>query len=178
MEWLEEEGERRRRPAPLPPQVGDPAVRGWVQAGVCVLVGTITAGLFVCWLPRVWPLADRQAILSPWLAKDAKQGVGVGGAVTVRDGVVVGVFLDDQADGGPRPLTLIVFLGGKACLCEFRASKAPRALDLRVGDTISIRSAAWWFEENMDRMVLKDCEVAEVPRRHWFPRMPRPEVKP
>lgn len=48
--WLEGEGERLRRRIPLPPHVGDPAVRGRVHVGVCALVGTLTAGLFICWL--------------------------------------------------------------------------------------------------------------------------------
>jgi hypothetical protein len=51
--WLEGEGERQKRQTPLPPRVGDPAVRGWVHVGVGVLGGTLAAGLFVCWLVRM-----------------------------------------------------------------------------------------------------------------------------
>lgn len=48
--WLEGEGERQRRPILPPPRARDPALRGWVQVGVCAVVGAVAAALFVCWL--------------------------------------------------------------------------------------------------------------------------------
>ena len=48
--WLEGEGERQRRPVLPPPQAKDPALRGWVQVGVCTLGGALAVALFVCWL--------------------------------------------------------------------------------------------------------------------------------
>jgi hypothetical protein len=55
--WLEGEGERRRRPILPPPRAKDPALRGWVQVGVCALGGTLAAALFVCWLGTGWQRA-------------------------------------------------------------------------------------------------------------------------
>jgi hypothetical protein len=66
--WLEEEGERRRRSLPLPPQVGDPAVRGWVHVGVCVLGGALAAVLFGLWLVTMSQRADQvMALEELWL---------------------------------------------------------------------------------------------------------------
>jgi hypothetical protein len=55
--WLEGEGERQRRPILPPPQAKDPALRGWVQVGVCALAVTLAAALFVCWLGTGWQRA-------------------------------------------------------------------------------------------------------------------------
>ncbi len=57
--WLEGEGERQRRPILPPPQSRDPALRGWVQAGVCAVGGALAAALFVCWLVQGWHQAAR-----------------------------------------------------------------------------------------------------------------------
>ncbi len=59
--WLEREDERHRRPVLPPPQARDLALRGWVQVGVCALVGSLAAGIFVCWLAREWGQATRVA---------------------------------------------------------------------------------------------------------------------
>jgi hypothetical protein len=64
MEWLEGEGERQERRVPLPPQVGDAAVRGRIEVGIGALVGIMAAGLFVCWLPSAWELAARLTYLT------------------------------------------------------------------------------------------------------------------
>jgi len=57
--WLEGEWERQRRPVLPPPQAKDPALRGWVQVGVCALGGALAAALFVCWLATAWDRAAR-----------------------------------------------------------------------------------------------------------------------
>jgi hypothetical protein len=60
--WLEGEGERQRRPILPPPQAKDPALRGWVQVGVCALGGALAAALFVCWLYKAWVQAETVAL--------------------------------------------------------------------------------------------------------------------
>jgi hypothetical protein len=79
-------------------------------------------------------------------------------------GVSVGAIVRDvRADGGPRPLTLIAWHKGLLLICEFPAEKAPQ--DVRVGDTVSIRSAAGWVEREREWVLLKDCEMIGG-RRH------------
>src|SRR5262249_51103599 len=48
--WLEEEGERQRRPVQLPPTAQRPIPRGLVHVGVCALAGALVAALLLCWL--------------------------------------------------------------------------------------------------------------------------------
>src|SRR5262249_54947312 len=107
--WLEGEGERRRHRFPLPPRVGDPAVRGWAHVGVCVLAGTLAAGLFVCWLARAWHVAGIPS----------RRSFAVGGAMTLEGARVEAIARDVKA-GRPAPLTLIVRHGGWLMACEFR----------------------------------------------------------
>jgi hypothetical protein len=57
--WLEGEGERRRRKAPVPPEFGYAAWRGRVHVGACALWGALAAPLFVCWLAESWHRAAR-----------------------------------------------------------------------------------------------------------------------
>jgi hypothetical protein len=61
LEWLEGEGERQRRPVLPLPQAKDPALRGWVQVGVCGLVGTLVTAILVCLLTRAREQAMRVA---------------------------------------------------------------------------------------------------------------------
>ncbi len=61
--WLEEEGERQRRPVRPLPQANDPAIRGWVQVGVCGLGGALVFALLVCWLLTARQRAARIACM-------------------------------------------------------------------------------------------------------------------
>jgi hypothetical protein len=65
MEWLEGEGERRRRRFAIPLEVGYPTLRGWIHVGVGVLTVAFAAAVFVCWLPTAWQKAGRPEKL--WL---------------------------------------------------------------------------------------------------------------
>jgi hypothetical protein len=162
--WLEEEGERQRRPVPLPPRVGDPRVRGWAHVAVCVVAGTLASGLFVCWLVAAWHRAG-----SPAPERLARWDFEVGKALTLEDVRVEGIV---KAGRGPGPLTLIVKYRNRSLGCAFREEKAP--WDIRVGDTVTIRSAAGRVAEKTDRVLLEDCEVVEEPRRPGEEAPPRP----
>ena len=75
MAWLAEEGERRRRPSRLPLRVGDPGVRGLVHVLLCLLIGVVAGGLFLCWhggaRPR-WDQVNKQERLrEDWMAEAA-----------------------------------------------------------------------------------------------------------
>ena len=156
--WLEGEGERQRRRTPLPARVGDPAVRGRVQAGVCVLAGTLAAGLFVCWLNTAWGLAGRQGPRPTWLEESGRELIA---DVIVAGARVERITPEVGAGGGAGPLTLDVSHGGRWISCAFRREKAPRGV--RVGDTVSIRSAVGWVEVGTGTgfVLLNDCEVIE-----------------
>jgi hypothetical protein len=155
MAWLEGEGERGRRHSLLPPLVGDPAVRGWVQVGVCVLTAILATGVFLCWLVKVWNLAGHSAQLS-------KQTFGVERVVTLPGVRVERIAWGVGAGGRPAPLTLIVSHRGLLAVCEFQGEKAPR--EVRVGDTVSIRGTRGRFEEAMGCELLTDCEMVEERR--------------
>src|SRR5262249_26174311 len=145
-----------RRRTLLPPMVGDPAVRGWIQVGVCVLTGILATGVFLCWLVKVWGLAGYPARLS-------KESFGVGRAVILQGVRVERIAWGVGAGGRPAPLTLIVSQRGLVAVCEFQGEKAPR--EVRLGDIISIRSARGPSEEMMYGVLLTDCEMVEEPRR-------------
>jgi hypothetical protein len=148
--WVE--GERQRRRFPLPRRIGDPALRGWVHVVVCVVGGILVVGLCLCLQAEAWHRAGRMF-----------RREFVGCPVTV-EGVRVGMIARHvKADGGTGPLTLIVWSNGLLMACEFSEEKAPE--DIRVGDTINIRSAAGWRDEEWDRILLKDCEVIGGPSR-------------
>jgi hypothetical protein len=66
IEWLEGEGERQRSPIQLPPQVGDPSLRGWVHVAVCTLGGVLATALFVCWLDTVWGQSVKAAAVNEY----------------------------------------------------------------------------------------------------------------
>src|SRR5262245_37720035 len=105
MEWLEGEGERQRRPTPLPRRVGDPAVRGWVHVGVCVLGGVVAAGVFHCWLGLAWDRAARVGSGLPWLKKPR---FAVGQPMTLEGARVELVVQGFEASGGRKPWAVIV----------------------------------------------------------------------
>ena len=147
--WLEGEGERQKRQTPLPPRVGDPAVRGWVHVGVGVLGGTLAAGLFVCWLVR----------MGAGTARMAQRSFGVGRIVTLEGVPVERIAWDVEAQDWLGPRILIVRYKGRLLVCEFRKETAPR--DVRVGDVVTIRSATGLVEERGGRSLLGDCEVVE-----------------
>jgi hypothetical protein len=150
-EWLEGEGERQRRWTPLPPRVGDPAVRGWVHVGICVLIGILTA--------RLLGFPGRP---NPFETTNFRVG-----QPTILAGVrVERIDRDVQLGGGPGPLTLVVTRGRWIGLCRFRKEKAPR--DVRVGDIVNLRGVIERIEEDRDRVVLKACEVVTLSQRRGF----------
>jgi hypothetical protein len=57
--WLEGEGERHCRPGLPTSNANDFDPRGWVQVGVCVVVGALVAGLLVCRLVPGWDQVNR-----------------------------------------------------------------------------------------------------------------------
>jgi hypothetical protein len=63
MAWLEGEGERQRRRLLLTSPAKDLSPRGWVQVGVCALLGTVTVGLLACWLVTVRDGANRVTVM-------------------------------------------------------------------------------------------------------------------
>jgi hypothetical protein len=76
--WLEGEGERRRRKAPVPPEVGYAAWRGRAHLGACALWGALAAPLLVCSLAESWQRAalvgSAPAVPGLW---DLRPGVGM-----------------------------------------------------------------------------------------------------
>lgn len=106
LEWLEGEGERQRRPILPPPKAKDPALRGWVQVGICALGAALAAGLFVCWLATAWDLemrvncmeelrleAFRMATGDPNRPASTSRWWKEGGVTTRRNGDTFGEFL-------------------------------------------------------------------------------------
>jgi hypothetical protein len=175
MEWLEGEGERRRTPALLPPRVGDPAVRGWVQFGVCTVVLALGSWLFGRWLAEAWYRAIRIGAVRPTVlnASDklaprawdpaSRQSVPLWGTELRFRVRVVEVGQGVGEDGGPGAPRLVVSHRGRLVFCEFREENFP--WDLRAGDTIVIRSAAGWVPVENDGVLQKDCEVVERSNR-------------
>jgi len=158
---LEGEGERRRHPFPLPPRVGDPAVRGWVYVVVCVLGGALAAGLFVCWLAKAWHLATEVGSGPTWLAE---RSFGVGHPITLKGVRVERIVEDFEAGGGRRPRALIVQHSALSIFCALGKKNAIG--DVRVGDIISIRSDTGPAGEASNPMLLlRDCQVIEVARQ-------------
>ena len=153
--WLGAEGERHRQFFPLPRPARDPAWRGWVHVGVCVLGGALVGGLFVCWLAMAWQRAGPASL--------AERNFGMGGELTLPGARVEGIARPARAGRGTRPWTLTVRYRGVLVVCEFREGRVPR--DIRVGDTVSIRSAAGRDERETGPVLLKDCEVIEGPSR-------------
>jgi hypothetical protein len=74
--WLEGEGERQRRPVPLSPQAGHPAVRGWVHVRVCVWGGALAAGLSLCWLATAWHRAAQAVAVEQLQCMEIKEATG------------------------------------------------------------------------------------------------------
>lgn len=102
--WLEGEGERQRRPILPPPRARDPALRGWVQVGVCAVVGAVAAALFVCWLAPAWDLEKRVNIMEVLRQEGFRRATGdpprpasrwwkEEGATTRRNDDAIGAFL-------------------------------------------------------------------------------------
>lgn len=104
--WLEGEEERQRRPILPPPRAKDPALRGWVQVGVCALVGAVAAALFVCWLAPTWNLEKRVNTMEELRQMGFRRATGAsgrpgsmsrwgkeGGATTRRNDDAIGAFL-------------------------------------------------------------------------------------
>lgn len=104
--WLEGEGERQRRPILPPPRAKDPALSGWVQVGVCALVGAVAAALFVCWLAPTWDkemrvntmeelrqMGFRRATGDPGRPASMSRWWKEGGATTRRNDDSIGAFL-------------------------------------------------------------------------------------
>ena len=135
--WLEGEGERRRRKAPVPPELGYAAWRGRVHVGACALWGR--------WPPHCssagWP---RRGSWQPaWAPPRRCRDCGVSGPAwaSPSDVRVEGIDSDTEEDDAPEALTLTVRHGDLLIPCEFRAEKSPRGV--RVGDVITVRSAGW-----------------------------------
>ena len=63
MAWLEEEGERLRRPFLLTSPAKDLSLRGWVQVGICAFLGTLTVAILACWLITAWDRANRVMVM-------------------------------------------------------------------------------------------------------------------
>ena len=158
MEWLEGEGERQRRPFPLPPQVGDSTVRGWVHVVVCVLGGVLTTGLLICWLDRTWLLASQVGTGPAWLAK---RRFAVGQPMILKGVRVERIIQDFGADGAWRFQALIVQHRDLSIFCEFGEKNAIR--HVRVGDIISIWSTTGPVEEaSIPMLLLTDCQIIEA----------------
>jgi hypothetical protein len=151
--WLEEEGARQRRRLVLPLRVEDPTVRGWVHVGACLLLGTIAAGLFVCWVGRMRELATRP-----------RPDVPVGRSVTLNGVRVTDVLLEVKANDGTGFLTLLGDYHGLPVVCKFR--RVPytgwRGRAVQAGDIVDIRSNAGRDERQTGGILLRDCEVT-----HW-----------
>jgi hypothetical protein len=148
--WLEEEGARQRRRLALPPRVEDPTVRGWVHVGVCLLVGTIAAGLFLCWIGPTRSVVDRIRLDLP-----------VERSVTLNGVRVTGVLREVKADDGTGFLTLLGNYRGVPVVCKFRhAPYGPwRGRAVQAGDIVDIRSNAGRDERETSGILLRDCEV-------------------
>jgi hypothetical protein len=148
--WLEGEGERRRRKLPLPLVVGDAPARGWPHFWVCVLTGTLSAGLFVCWLVKA-----RQQ--SGWRAREASvasRTLQTGTVITLAD---VRVEAIERGSGRRPPVFLSVNNKGLSIVCEFWQENVPR--DVAVGDIVTVRASAR-DDGQTDRILFKDCEIA------------------
>jgi hypothetical protein len=154
MAWLGEEGERQRRRIPLPPQVGDRDLRGWVQVGVCALTGIVVLGVLTCWLGPAWDLAGRSARLS-------EGSFGWERGITLQCARVEKVAWGAGTGGRSAALILIVSQRGLLALCEFQVEKVPR--QVRVGETISIRGHQGRLEETISTILVTDCEMVEEP---------------
>jgi hypothetical protein len=158
MTWLEEEGQRRRRRFPLPSRVGDPAVRGWVHVAVCLLGGTLAAGLFLCWLARTWEGAIRVGAGAAMMASERGER-----SMSIKlEGVrVEGISWQIKGPGARRTLYLMVRYKDLLLECEFAEEKAP--LGIWVGDSVTILSASGRDEQDRERALLKDCELLDGP---------------
>jgi hypothetical protein len=156
LEWLEGEGERQRRKAPAPPELGYAAWRGRAHLGACALWGALAAPLLVCSLAEAWLVAARGGSAPPlpglW---SVRPGVGM----TLADVRVEGIGRGAPANDGPAPLTLTVRHGGLLIPCEFRGAKVPRGVQVR--DVVTVRSAGWRAEGETEPVLLRDCELVE-----------------
>jgi hypothetical protein len=74
--WLEEEGERQRRPLLLTSPAKDPSLRGWVQVGICAIFGTLTVALLACWLVTGWDRANRLTATEQLRLEGFRRAVG------------------------------------------------------------------------------------------------------
>jgi hypothetical protein len=74
--WLEEEGERQRRLPLLTSPAKDPSPRGWVQVGICAILGTLTVALLACWLDTGWYQANRLTAMEQLRLEGLRRAVG------------------------------------------------------------------------------------------------------
>ncbi len=151
--WLEQEGERLRRPVPPLPQAKDPAIRGWVQVGVCGLGGALIIALLVCWVATARQRAMRvncmeglrsMVFLSlagdPNAPKFPSDGSSGKGATARINGVALGIVLCVTAlafgarNRGTRsplafPVAFLQHTGRRQGIPEQRAGTAIRQSD-------------------------------------------------
>jgi hypothetical protein len=93
----------------------------------------------------------------------AERGFGAGRGITLAGVRVEGIAPGPEEDGAPETLTLTVRQRGLLVPCEFRGEKAPRGV--RVGDTVTVRSAGWRAEGEAEPVLLRDCELVAAFRR-------------
>jgi hypothetical protein len=114
-----------------------------------VLLGTILAGLFVCWLGVGHCMSSRSQRLV---------GVFPGQRAVFLDRVqVTGILHEVKADDGTGFLTLIGIYHGVSVVCKCRSAVEARGVG--VGDVVSIHSRAGRDEEVTSSALLLDCEV-------------------
>jgi hypothetical protein len=151
-DWLENEGNRRRRKLWLGRMLDVTELRGWFQFGFCALVGLFGLSVAVCGITYARNAADRLGAL-----RLSEQPVLFPpGPLALRDVEVLGML----THGPPlaKGPTLLISYGGRTLVCVF-APEEPTE-ELRGGDLVSFWSPSH-SEDEADRVVFTDCQFME-----------------
>jgi hypothetical protein len=93
--WLEEEGQRQQRRLALPLRVEFPVVRGLIQLRLCIFLGVLAVGLFVCWLASAWDQAGRIGKTNDFRTRGTQRAAGDPQVIHAKSGATVLRFADE-----------------------------------------------------------------------------------
>jgi hypothetical protein len=142
LDWLEEEGARRRHPSELWPAPGEPPYPGVAHVGITAAVAAVAFGIFLSWLALSWANARRAGAMA--------RAENLGSPTVTLTARITAVT---RQPGGRTVLT--VRAGGLEVQCEFAPERLPRWAE--PGRLIDIRSLGGW--DDVTPAILLDCEV-------------------